>query len=348
MKPPLVGIIANPVSARDIRRIIASAGNMTIPDRANAVLRLLAGLAAGGVNRVVMMPERSGICAQLLRELERAARQGKTGFAKLDFLEMPVTGKAADSSLAAKMMHETGVLAIVVLGGDGTHRVVVRECGNIPIASVSTGTNNAFAKMHEPTITGLAVGLAVTAMVPPGVAFRCNKLLEVQVNGRRDIALVDVAIVNERFVGSRAIWRSDNFRELFVAFCEPGSIGMSSIAGLVTPVTREQPVGRHIFFSPPNKASFAVNVPLAPGLMEVVGIDRIENIHFDQPVIVKASTGSIALDGEREITFSEKERVSVVLRQAAFQTIDISACMTHAASKGLFVQGNISNLNIHT
>ena len=60
MTGPVVGIIANPVSARDIRRIIAHAGNLQITDRANIVLRILAGLAATGVGQVVMMPENAG------------------------------------------------------------------------------------------------------------------------------------------------------------------------------------------------------------------------------------------------------------------------------------------------
>ena len=41
-------------------------------------------------------------------------------------------------------MRRMEVAAIIVLGGDGTHRVVVSECGSVPIAGVSTGTNNAF------------------------------------------------------------------------------------------------------------------------------------------------------------------------------------------------------------
>ncbi len=64
------------------------------------------------------------------------------------------------------MMREQGVSAIVVLGGDGTHRAVVAACGNVPIAGISTGTNNAFPEHREPTITGLAVGLAVMDRIP--------------------------------------------------------------------------------------------------------------------------------------------------------------------------------------
>ena len=56
-----VGIIANPISARDIRRVISHAGNLPINDRANIVLRMMAGLAASGVEEVVVMPENGGI-----------------------------------------------------------------------------------------------------------------------------------------------------------------------------------------------------------------------------------------------------------------------------------------------
>jgi predicted polyphosphate/ATP-dependent NAD kinase len=46
---PTIGIIANPVSARDIRRVIANANNLQIADRVNIVLRVLASAASCGV-----------------------------------------------------------------------------------------------------------------------------------------------------------------------------------------------------------------------------------------------------------------------------------------------------------
>src|SRR5574337_1960135 len=51
---PLVGIIANPVSARDIRRVVANANSLQLADRVNIVLRALAALAACGVRRVLI------------------------------------------------------------------------------------------------------------------------------------------------------------------------------------------------------------------------------------------------------------------------------------------------------
>jgi predicted polyphosphate/ATP-dependent NAD kinase len=335
---PVVGIIANPVSARDIRRIIAHAGSLQVTDRANIVLRILAGLAAAGIKQVVMMPENAGIRTHLARAMMRAANTGRARFPELSFLDMKVTGQAGDSAMAARMMRELEVAAIIVLGGDGTHRVVASECGSIPIAGVSSGTNNAFPETREPTVTGLGVGLAVTGAVPASAAFIANKRLEVAINGRCEIALVDVAIVDQRFVGSRAIWKADGFRELFVTFGEPGGIGMSAIVGFLAPVKRTSPYGRRVLFSHPDEARIRLMAPIAPGLIEPVGIERVDTIGLDVPMPLIVSAGTIALDGEREITFSGADTVSVTLRDAAFRTIDIAACMSHAAERGFFVE----------
>ncbi|MFQ3301592.1 MAG: putative polyphosphate/ATP-dependent NAD kinase, partial [Planktomarina sp.] len=83
-----VGIIANPVSARDIRRIISHAGNLPINDRANIVLRILTGLYTTGVEEVLVMPELGGIRAQLLRTIERESKMGTFRFPKVTYLDM--------------------------------------------------------------------------------------------------------------------------------------------------------------------------------------------------------------------------------------------------------------------
>ncbi len=337
MNKAKVGIIANPVSARDIRRIVSHAGNLTINERANIVLRMLTGLARTGVEEVVVMPEYGGIRTQLMRAVQRASNLGGTRFPRISYLDMPVTGTAEDSCCAARMMREMGVGAIIVLGGDGTNRIVVSQCGNIPIAGVSTGTNNAFPELREPTVTGLAVGLAVTGQVPIELAYFFNKRLDVRVNDNREIALIDVAIVAERFIGARAIWKTEGFRDLFVTFGTPQGIGMSSIVGLLAPLGRTEPEGRHIRLIPASGARQVLAAPIAPGLIEDVGIDHIEVMKPEMAYQPCVSSGSIALDGERELTFSEHDDVSIRLRLDAFRTINVTACMTYAGRQGLFI-----------
>ena len=333
-----VGIIANPVSARDIRRIVSHAGNLPINDRANIVLRILTGLASVGVEEVLVMPENGGIRTQLMRTIDQEAKLGSWRFPKVTYLNMPVTCTSEDSAEAARQMREEGVGAIVVLGGDGTNRVVVSRCGNTPIAGVSTGTNNAFPELREPTITGLAVGLAVTDQVPPDYAFAFNKRLEVSVNDTRDVALVDIAIVAERFVGARAIWKTENFRDLFVTFGRPDSIGMSSIVGLLAPLDRETPEGRRVRLLPLEKAKSCLAAPIAPGLIEVVGIGAVEKLDPNTIYFPSVSVGSIALDGEREMTFSEVDDVAIRLQTDAFRTINVPDCMAYAVRRGVMTR----------
>lgn len=336
---PLVGVIANPVSARDIRRVIANATSLQIADRANIVLRILACLRHFGIGRVVMMPDTGGVRSHVKRGLHQSANRGDGRFPAVEWLDMAVTATADDSIEAARRMAAMGVAVIVVLGGDGTHRAVASACGRVPIAGVSTGTNNAFPDTREATVTGLAVGLAAAGLVPAEVAFRPNKRLEVTVAGRTETALVDVAVVAERYVGARALWRTEGFRELFVTFGDPRTIGMSAIAGLSAPVDREAPFGRHLRFADPAHAERVLHAPIAPGLILPVGIDAIARLDPDRPVRVMAEAGSLAFDGEREIAFTAADAPTVTLRTDAFRTVDVEACMAHAAAEGLFFDG---------
>ena len=338
--PPRVGIIANPVSARDIRRIVAHAGSLQITDRANIVLRLLAGLNAAGIEHVLMMPENSGIRHHVVRGLRRSANLGESRFPDIEYLDMAVTSSAEDSIRAARLMREAGVSAIIVLGGDGTHRAVVSACGDVPIAGVSTGTNNAFPAFKEPTIVGLAVGLAVTEEMLSEIAFQDNKLLEVDIAGRKEITLVDVTVVAERYVGARALWRTESFKELYVTFAETEAIGMSVVAGLLDPVDRRTPEGRRVVFDFSDQANYLLRAPIAPGLIEEIGIDSWHTLLPDIPFPVAQREGSIALDGEREFSFSRNDRPTVTLCTNAFRTIDVAACMKFAARTRLFHDNN--------
>lgn len=334
-RSPRVGIIANPVSARDIRRIIANATSLQITDRANIVLRVLACLKACGVEDVLMMPETGGVRYHVTRGVERSKNRGEEEFPNITYLNMLVTGSAADSVAAAQLMREEGVSAIVVLGGDGTHRAVVTGCGGVPIAGISTGTNNAFPDHREPTITGLAVGLAVTGRIPSEIALAPNKKLVVAVNDAEEIALVDVAFVTEQYIGARALWRTETFRELFVTFADPEVIGMSAIAGLLEPVGRREPGGLHVQLAGEEEAATTLSVPIAPGMMRDIGIATWQRFLPGEIAQPKIEAGSVALDGEREVSFSERDKVTIRIEEHAFYTVDVSACMRYAAINGL-------------
>ena len=332
---PTVGIIANPASARDIRRIVADASSLQTADRANIVLRVLRALAATGIQQVLMMPDPVGIRTYVERGVARASTAGNASYPAINFLDITVAGTVEDTLAAARKMREHKVSCIVVLGGDGTHRAVASVCGNIPIAGISTGTNNAFPIFREPTVVGIAAGLSAMHRIPVEIAAKPNKALVVTVGGREEIAVVDVAVVTDRYAGAKALWRPDSFRELYVAFAQPASIGMSAIAALVDPVTREDPRGVGLMLAPAQQAGKQVLAPIAPGVLEYVGIQRSFPLMPDQPARIELSSGAIALDGEREMVFSEHDRVEVTLVRDYFYTLDIESVMMSAAKNGL-------------
>ncbi|MBN3814928.1 ATP-NAD kinase, partial [Paraburkholderia sp. Ac-20347] len=68
--PVTVGVIANPASGRDIRRLTTHASVFPTAEKANMVVRLLAGLGAFGVDRVITLRDKTGVAALVLRALE--------------------------------------------------------------------------------------------------------------------------------------------------------------------------------------------------------------------------------------------------------------------------------------
>ena len=340
-----VGIIANPVSARDIRRIIANASNLQTSERVNIVLRVLTTLAANGIEEVLMMPDKAGISSMLLRNLQRE-RNLHNRFPKVEFVDMSVTSSVDDTFTAARAMQQAGVKAIVVLGGDGTHRAVVRELiagirrglPAVAIAGLSTGTNNAFPEMREPTIAALAVGLYASGRLNAEQALVANKVLEVSVDGlARDIAIVDAVIGSDQFIGARALWKTDTLNAAYLTFADPQVIGLSSIGGLLHPVGRTEPGGLAIQLGhDPASTKLHLSVPIAPGMITDIAISDWAVMRAGVAYPVAQSAGVVALDGEREFTFDASQQVSVTLREDAFPTVDVARCLQIAARDGLF------------
>jgi hypothetical protein len=122
---------------------------------------------------------------------------------------------------------------------------------------------------------------------------------------------------------------------MFVTFAAPSAIGLSSVAGLLQPVSRDAEYGVRIDFAPLETAAIVVNAPLAPGLVVPVGVAGVHKVHPGQQQILRRSRGVIALDGEREIEFRPDQQVSIRLDLQGPYTIDIDRVMAVAAREGL-------------
>ena len=64
---PTLGIVANPMSGRDIRRLVAKASVFPTAEKANMIQRILTAAAVVGLPKVLMSTDVGGISAAVLR-----------------------------------------------------------------------------------------------------------------------------------------------------------------------------------------------------------------------------------------------------------------------------------------
>ena len=322
----LAGLIANPAASKDIRRLVAQ--GRVIPDweKVNTVRRVLLGLEAMGVERVLAMPDSSHLC-QRARDYARLS-------VELSMLEMSLGYDAGDTSRAAALMGETGVDCLVTLGGDGTNRAVTKGCRTIPLVAISTGTNNVFPAMVEGTLAGMAAGLVASGKVGLEAVSQESKTWEVYVDGEyRDLALVDVAISRERFVASRAIWDLGTLYEVYLTRAEPASIGLSSVGGQLEPVSSADDAGLGYVLGR-ESAGNSVVASIAPGVVERVGISGFRRLELEQPVELERRHCTVALDGEREFAVNPEQQVTLVLKRNGPRVVDVGEALREAARQG--------------
>ena len=322
-----VGIIANPVSGKDIRRLVARASVFGNSEKVNILQRVLLALEAVGVDAVSIMPDCYKLGLQALAGVRLPTLRASV-------LPIPVTSTDEDSTVAARRFREMGVGCILVLGGDGTNRVVAKGCGQVPVVSISTGTNNVFPAMVEGTIAGMAAGLVAMGLVDvESVTYRA-KLLEVSVDGRlADVALIDVVTCSDLWVGARAIWDPAHIREVVLARAEPTSVGASSVGSCLRRLGARDGLGMYLAFG---EGGAEVLAPIAPGLVSRVPVRSWRLLEVGDEVALTAAAATIALDGERELEVYEGQKIAVRLTNDGPRAVDIAQCMEVAARSGVF------------
>ena len=329
--PLSVGVIANPASGRDVRRLLGWASVFPSSEKVNVVLRLLGSLGQQGVQLAWMLPDAAGIAAHVRDAAALAREQRRAPMPQVRLLEMAVRGRAADSADAAAAMVALGVRVIAVLGGDGTHRAVASRCGEVPLATLSTGTNNAFPELREATQVGLAAGLLASGRVDAALGTRRNKRLRVRGAGFDETALVEVALSRRSATGARAVWDGGDLTDLCVAFGEPGSIGLASLAGLSHPVSRDDPWGLHLRLGHGRE----LHAPLLPGALQPVRVAGVRRLLPGCALALPSCGGTVVIDGEREVEVDAGQPLHVELSLDGPRTVAVDAVLAQAAARGL-------------
>ena len=336
-----VGLIVNPIAGKDIRRLVTSAGHTSDSTKIGIIRRVIAGAVEGGASRVLIAddPHHLG-----WRAMEGLALP-------VEVVDAPVEGSRRDTVAAAALMCRADVGALVVLGGDGTCRDVASGWPDAPLIALSTGTNNVYPATIDATSAGCAAGFVASGAVELEGFSQRSKRVSVRIdNGSstidgsatlNDLALVDVAMIDTAFVGSRAVLDPATVRVVLACIASPSSTGLSSIAGRVHAVGRWAPGGVLVTLGPGGRP---IRVPLSPGTFTTVEVIEVTPLAEGQRVTLPGP-GVLAFDGERDRRIGDEMTVSAAVELSGPVLIDVDATLVEATRRGLFdVSANVERL----
>ncbi len=356
-----IGIIANPQSGKDIRRLVAHGSIFDNHEKIKIIRRTILGAMQTGVEEIYFMPDGFQICPRAF--VEMLPRRSKIGWDPYDLdeitdvtignteimmLDMLRTDTYKDSVRAAKMMADLDVGCIVTVGGDGTNRAVAKGlaigmgekgCRGVPIVPLSTGTNNVFPYFLESTIAGMVAGVIAGKVVGKDGAIVKTKMVNFLKDGEfEDLAIVDAVVMDELFVGARALWDMSKIYEIITTRGSPDNIGMSSIAGVLHPFGIEEDQGIYIKIGHGESKNIhrRVKAPIAPGLVADVEIEDYKILELGDKFEITHKPSLIALDGEREFNIFGDEIIEVQVLRNGPMLVDIQKAMLQAAEKEFF------------
>lgn len=335
-----IGIVVNPMSGKDVRRVIGYASVVDAVEKVEVVRRILCGLMFFEVEEIFFMPDPDNYYSRVMDSLHK--RDFERLEKKVQVLDFQPEGEAIDSTRAGQLMDELQVDCIITLGGDGTCKAVASGCGNTPMLPISTGTNNVFPYKIDGTIAGLVAGAYARNCRNSEDMIRKVNMFNIYLNGSMvNHALVDVVLYNEPFISARAMWEPE--KVLYVAISGPITepvIGMASIAQVARGVFSDNSSGFACSIDP-GKSFMKIVSPLAPGLMSEVHISKTEVIKPDIRYRVLTELPvrwcTVAVDGEREIEVDmQNDIVEIELLPDAVCVVEPGKVYSEALRKELF------------
>ncbi len=318
-----VGIVANPLAGTDIRRLVARAGGVSDAAKVSIIQRVAVGAVEGGATRLLVMPDGKELCRRAIEPLGLDVA--------FEAVDVPVTGYPVDTELAAEAMAKADAAAVVALGGDGTCRNIAKGWPEAPLVALSTGTNNVFPLTVEPTTAGLALGLVASGRVTAAEVSERAKLIHASIAGEEtDLALVDLMLLDGRFVGSRAVWDTERLRAAVVAIAEPTAVGLSAIAAAARRHDRTEAGGLALRFGP---GGTTVRAPVAPGVFADVALASVDQLPAGSTVTWEGP-GVLSFDGERDRSIEPGQVIQVEIRRDGPLVIDVGRAVDLGLATG--------------
>lgn len=325
-----IGIIANPASGKDIRRLVSYATTIDNNEKVNICKRIVLAAQGLGVESAYFMPETFMIGYAVKDSLES---DGVLSLS-LGVLDFEIEAAMEDTVRSARMLEELGVGCIVVLGGDGTSRAAAKGITKTPMLSISTGTNNVYPAMMEGTVAGMAAA-AVALMDEPYSCCIHDKRITVRVNGEaRDTALIDAVVSDDFYAGAKAIWDPERIRRIVVTRCHPATIGFSAVAGAYRIVEDTEDIGFAVELGAQGEGVLA---PIAAGVLTPVHVSASRTLALGEEYRFTAeSRCMIALDGEREVRVQPGDEVSMIVERDGPWRVLPRKALQRAAELGMY------------
>lgn len=293
----IVGLIANPVASKDIRRLVGMARVVDIEEKSNLIARLLAGMAGGPPVEVHALDDPSAL-------VRRALRLVRDRTPPVRWLPVQPEGSEADSRNAARALASLKAAAVVTVGGDGTVRATVEGWSEVPLVPIAAGTNNTIALTHPPTAIGLAVAHTADPMVA-AAAFAPIPRLIVDADATPSAALVDAVGVRTRWTGARALWEPAEMVEAVVTKANPTAIGLAAVAAAFGPIPSGH--ARYLRFG----TGRTVRAVFGPGLVLDFAVAEERLLPRAGAVELLPETRVVALDGERRLVTRGRPTITV-------------------------------------
>lgn len=307
--PPAVGLVANPASGKDIRRITARASVFDNQEKTAMVRRCLIGLRALSDAPIRYLADANRLVESALAELGIDA----------EAVDVAANGDAADTTKAAEAMRGAG--AVLTLGGDGTNRAFAKGWLDAPLIPLSTGTNNAFPVMREATTAGAAAGMLVSRRIPLEAVAEQAKVIHVEIEGESpDVALIDAVLTADRFVGARALDDPGKLVAAMLTRADPAGVGMTSVGGFSRPLSEREDAALILTFD--GSSCRQVVAALAPGRFESIGLAEIRTAALGQSMHV-TGPGVLAFDGERERVLASGQTATFRARRDGPWVVDV-------------------------
>jgi len=127
-----------------------------------------------------------------------------------------------------------------------------------------------------------------------------------------DSALVDLAVITGRHIGSRAVWEAEKLMQVVAARASVKAIGLSNIIAQIQTIEPEDAMGASVIVAVKAQYDHRVKAAIGPGMIETFYLQNFQELPPGKKIrLAPHRPAVIALDGEREHVLRDNDQAEV-------------------------------------